>query len=71
MQAQSTLLSLMDDRANLNEQLNRLREDSELNEPSELQQLEENIELRSAQIADLQHKILDFDEGTFSQNFIC
>lgn len=63
--AQMTLQSLMDDRANLHEQLSQLKEDPELAVSPQIQQLEEDIELRSVQIADLQQKILDFDEGCF------
>lgn len=64
MQAQATLQSLMDDRANLNEQLTHLKAHPELSDAQQIGQLEEDIELRSIQIADLQQKILDFDEGT-------
>lgn len=64
LQAQATLQSLMDDRANLNEQITNLKADSDLVDTTQLQQLEDDIELRSVQIADLQQKILDFDEGT-------
>lgn len=63
LDAQATLQSLMEDRATLGEQLAQLKSDPELADTPQIQQLEEDIELRSAQIGDLQQKILDFDEG--------
>lgn len=63
MDAQATLQGLLEDRANLNQQLTQLKSDPELAETPQIHQLEENIELCCIQIADLQQKILDFDEG--------
>lgn len=65
--AQATLQSLMEDRANLHEQLTHLKENPMLAETTEINQLEEEIEVRSVQISDLQQKILDFDEENRSK----
>lgn len=63
VEAQATLTYLLDDRANRQEDLDKLRSSEDV-QSSQIQQLEEEIELRSVQISDLQQKILDFDEGS-------
>ena len=69
--AERTLQQLLEDRATLNSQMNELkaiiedaktspeyREDAE----KEIEQVKQELELRNAQIADLQQKILDSDQ---------
>lgn len=56
----------MEDRANLNDQLAQLKAVEEPTNEDLIRQIESDIETRSAQITDLNQKILDFDEGSFS-----
>lgn len=63
MEAESTLTDLLEDRATLQHQLDELKANPETAECPEIKSLEEDIELRSVQIQDLQQKVLDSDEG--------
>lgn len=60
--ARSSLEVLLEDRGLLHEELNLLKQSSEV-DPDQLEQLENCIEVRSAQISDFQQKIMDSDEG--------
>lgn len=66
IEAQASLSFLMEDRANLNDQLAQLKAVEEPTNEDLIRQIESDIETRSAQITDLNQKILDFDEGSFS-----
>lgn len=65
--AERTLEQLLEDRALLNKQLSNLRNNADIADTPEgaenIRQLTDDIELRSAQIADLQQKIIDSDQG--------
>ncbi|GLV42213.1 Kinesin-like protein at 3A [Carabus blaptoides fortunei] len=64
--AERTLDQLLEDRALLTKQLSNLRNNADIADTAEgaenIRQLTEDIELRSAQIADLQQKIIDSDQ---------
>lgn len=62
MEADSSLERLMQDRASLMRQLDQFKKNNNSNE-EELATITEFIELRNAQIADLQQKILESDQG--------
>lgn len=62
-EAEVTLSVLLEDRATLQQQLNELKENPETAESAECKGIEEDIELRSVQIQDLQQKLLYSDEG--------
>lgn len=66
-EAQRTLEQLIEDRAVLNTQLSEIKSNSEYVDTPEgklhIQQFTEDIDLRSAQISDLQQKIIDSDQG--------
>jgi len=62
VEANYSLEKLMQDRASLVHQLEQLKKNSDLNE-KELVTVTEFIELRNIQIADLQQKILESDQG--------
>lgn len=63
--ADYSLKKLMQDRSCLVNQLERLKEDGDPSE-EELATMNEFLELRNAQIADLQQKILESDQGKVS-----
>ncbi|KAF5297092.1 hypothetical protein FQA39_LY02672 [Lamprigera yunnana] len=65
--AEATLTHLLEDRTTLQSQLNVLKENSQFGESDEIKQLQEDIELRSTQIQDLQQKVLDSDQGNKSK----
>ncbi|KAK4884404.1 hypothetical protein RN001_000675 [Aquatica leii] len=65
--AECTLLHLLEDRAMLQNQLDNLKDSPNLEESMEIKQLEEDIDLRSTQIQDLQQKILDSDQENKSK----
>ena len=69
VEAATTLDGLLEDRAMLQEQLNKLKENPNEGE-SQLKSLEEDIELRSVQIQDLQQKILDSEEGKIEDLYV-
>uniref|UniRef100_A0AAR5QK46 Kinesin motor domain-containing protein n=2 Tax=Dendroctonus ponderosae TaxID=77166 RepID=A0AAR5QK46_DENPD len=60
-EAEVTLAGLLEDRATLQEQLDELRNSSEPNNAA-LKSIEEDLELRSFQIQDLQQQLLNADE---------
>ncbi|RZC35221.1 chromosome-associated kinesin KIF4A, partial [Asbolus verrucosus] len=62
VEAEATLTGLLEDRATLQEQLDKLKENPEAASQAQIQAIEEDIELRSVQIQDLNQKILDSDE---------
>lgn len=62
IEANYSLEKLMQDRASLVHQLEQLKKTSDPDE-EELVTITEFIELRNAQIADLQQKILESDQG--------
>lgn len=62
VEAEATLLGLLEDRGTLQEQLNTLKADPEDN-ATQIASIEEDIELRSAQIQDFNQKILDSKDG--------
>jgi len=66
VEANYSLEKLMQDRASLVHQLEQLKKNSDLNE-KELVTVTEFIELRNIQIADLQQKILESDQGQISE----
>ncbi|XP_065092459.1 chromosome-associated kinesin KIF4A [Ochlerotatus camptorhynchus] len=59
--ASVTLKLLMDDRALLNTKLMEMKQNSEEHSEDDIKQQEHDLELRNAQIADLQQKILSTD----------
>ncbi|XP_062539116.1 chromosome-associated kinesin KIF4-like [Armigeres subalbatus] len=59
--ASITLKLLMDDRALLNTKLMEMKKNTEEHSENEIKQQEHDLELRNAQIADLQQKILSTD----------
>lgn len=62
IEADCSLKRLMQDRASLVHQLEQFKKSGDANE-EELATVAEFIELRNAQIADLQQKILESDQG--------
>lgn len=62
IEAEVTLAGLLEDRGTLQEQLDKLKENQENLDLNQIKAIEEDIELRSVQIQDLQQKILDSDE---------
>lgn len=62
IEANYSLERLMQDRASLVHQLEQFKKNDDANE-EELATVTEFIELRNAQIADLQQKILESDQG--------
>lgn len=70
-EAQRTLEQLIEDRAVLNTQLSEIKSNSEYANTLEgklhIQQFTEDIDLRSAQISDLQQKIIDSDQENKSK----
>ena len=62
VEADYSLEKLMQDRASLVHQLEQLKKNNDLDE-KELATVTEFIELRNIQIADLQQKILESDQG--------
>lgn len=69
IEADYSLEKLMQDRASLVHQLEELKKNDNSNE-EELATITEFIQLRNAQIADLQQKILESDQGKISDNEI-
>ncbi|XP_058445370.1 chromosome-associated kinesin KIF4 [Malaya genurostris] len=59
--ASVTLKTLMDDRALLNAKLREMKNHPEEHDEEEIKQQEQDLELRNAQIADIQQKILSTD----------
>lgn len=68
VEANYSLEKLMQDRASLVRQLEQFKENSDPDE-EEVATITEFIELRNAQIADLQQKILESDQGTNFRNY--
>lgn len=66
VEADYSLEKLMQDRASLVHQLEQLKKNNDPNE-EELVTITEFIELRNAQIGDLQQKILESDQGKISE----
>ncbi|KAF7265188.1 kinesin-like protein 3A [Rhynchophorus ferrugineus] len=62
VEAETALSELLEDRATLYHQLDELKKNPETAEGPEVKSLEEDIDLRSVQIQDLQQKLLDSDE---------
>jgi len=69
VEADYSLEKLMQDRASLVHQLEQLKKNNDLDE-KELAAVTEFIELRNIQIADLQQKILESDQGKISVKLI-
>ncbi|XP_050299180.1 chromosome-associated kinesin KIF4-like [Anthonomus grandis grandis] len=67
VEATASLEGLLEDRATLQQQLDALRQDPETSNGPEAKSIEEDIELRSIQIQDLQQKLLDSDEDNKSK----
>ncbi|KAJ8965902.1 hypothetical protein NQ314_003843 [Rhamnusium bicolor] len=67
VEAEATLTGLLEDRATLQHQLDELKANPETANTSECKSIEEDIELRSVQIQDLQQKLLDSDEENKSK----
>ncbi|XP_058834177.1 chromosome-associated kinesin KIF4-like [Topomyia yanbarensis] len=59
--ASITLKTLMDDRALLNSKLREMKSDPEKHDEDDIKQQEHDLELRNAQISDIQQKILSID----------
>lgn len=66
VEADYSLEKLMQDRGSLIRQLKQFKENSDPDE-EELMTITEFIELRNAQIADLQQKILESNQGKISE----
>lgn len=64
-----SLKKLMEDRACLVYQLEQFKEDDNPNK-EELASIKEFLELRNAQIADLQQKLLESDQGKMSSTIL-
>lgn len=64
IEAEETVINLLEDRGKLQEQLEILRSNPETVGSEECKNLEEDIECRSAQISDFQNKIMESDDGT-------
>ncbi|XP_015836868.1 chromosome-associated kinesin KIF4A isoform X2 [Tribolium castaneum] len=69
IEAEATLKGLLDDRATLQQQLDKLRDDPENLDESQVQEIESDIEMRSVQIQDLQQKLLDSEEENKKSKF--
>lgn len=67
VEAGATLSGLLEDRATLQHQLDEMKRNPDTEDSSEIKNVEEDIELRSVQIQDLQQKILDSDEENKSK----
>lgn len=65
--AESTLKMLLNDRAILKQQLDEMRADPKKATDEAIKSVEEDIEIRTVQIQDLQTKILDADEGKINK----
>lgn len=64
VEAQATLTFLLEDRASQQEHMDQLKSSGDAeNINSQIIQIQEEIDMISAQITDLQQKIMDFDEG--------
>ncbi|XP_056635115.1 chromosome-associated kinesin KIF4 isoform X1 [Diorhabda sublineata] len=62
IEAETTLNVLLEDRATLQLQLDQLKNNGDVADSSEIKSIEEDLELRSAQIQDMQQKLLDTDQ---------
>ncbi|XP_049819239.1 chromosome-associated kinesin KIF4-like isoform X2 [Aethina tumida] len=62
IEAEETVINLLEDRGKLQEQLEILRSNPETVGSEECKNLEEDIECRSAQISDFQNKIMESDD---------
>ncbi|XP_074035147.1 kinesin-like protein 3A isoform X2 [Leptinotarsa decemlineata] len=69
VEAEATLKVLLDDRATLRHQLDDLKSNPDTTNSSECKSIEEDLELRSVQIQDLQQKLLDSDEDKTKSRF--
>lgn len=69
IEANYSLDKLMQDRASLVQQLEQVKKNENPNE-EELATMNEFLELRNAQIADLQQKILESDQGNISNYYL-
>ncbi|CAG9824944.1 unnamed protein product [Phaedon cochleariae] len=69
VEAEATLNVLLEDRAVLMQQLNELKNAPDSENSEECKSIEEDLELRSAQIHDLQQKLSDSDEEQRSKPF--
>ncbi|XP_030767041.1 chromosome-associated kinesin KIF4-like, partial [Sitophilus oryzae] len=67
VEAETALTGLLEDRATLYHQLDELKNNPETAGSPEVKNLEEDIELRSVQIQDLQQKLLDSNEEVKSK----
>lgn len=63
MEAEATLKQLLDDRATLRQQLDELKANPETADSEECKVIEDDLELRSIQIQDIQQKIMDSRDG--------
>lgn len=62
-EAEATLKQLLEDRAAMQQQLNELKNNPDTANSPECKNVEDELELRSVQIQDIQQKLLDSDEG--------
>ncbi|KAG5900429.1 hypothetical protein JTB14_029315 [Gonioctena quinquepunctata] len=69
VEAEATLKVLLDDRATLRHQLDEMKANPESGDSPECKAIEEDLELRSVQIQDLQQKLLDTDEDKNKSRF--
>ncbi|XP_044263818.1 chromosome-associated kinesin KIF4A isoform X2 [Tribolium madens] len=69
IEAEATLKGLLEDRATLQQQLDKLRENPENLDESQVQEIESDMEMRSVQIQDLQQKLLDSEEENKKSKF--
>lgn len=62
IEAEATLKVLLEDRATLQHQLDQLKNNGDADDSADVKSIEEDLELRSVQIQDLQQKLLGSDE---------
>uniref|UniRef100_A0A6P7G0F7 Chromosome-associated kinesin KIF4A n=1 Tax=Diabrotica virgifera virgifera TaxID=50390 RepID=A0A6P7G0F7_DIAVI len=69
LEAEATLKVLLEDRATLQQQLDNMKNNSDA-DSTDCKSIEDDLELRSVQIQDLQQKLLDSDEDTKAKSRI-
>lgn len=71
VEAKATLKQLLEDRAALYQQLDGLKSNPETADSPETKTIEDDLELRTVQIQDLQQKVLMSDEGKKKRSVLC
>lgn len=62
-EAETTLKQLLEDRASMQHQLDELKSNPDTANSAECKTIEDDLEMRSVQIQDIQQKLLDSEEG--------